>query len=159
MIPALNEISTCQSAPTQDTMDKFNQFLDYASTHPNATIHHHASDMTLMTDTDAAYLVLPKDRSCIAGYYYFKNRMINYSKGTPTPNGPILEECKTRKTVVSSSAEAETGGTFENATNVIPLRHILETVYLHQQPTKISPNHNRQYHIFRHPHFFIKPCK
>ena len=92
-----------------------------------------------MTDTDAAYLVLPKSRSCIAGYYLFADRMIDYSKGTPTPNGPILTECKTLKTVVSSSAESETVGTFENAQNLIPLRHILETVYLHQQPTKGSP--------------------
>ena len=41
--------------------------------------------------------------------------------------------------MVSSSTESGTGGTFENAQNVIPLRHILETVYLHQQPTKGSP--------------------
>ena len=41
--------------------------------------------------------------------------------------------------MVSSSAEAEIGGTFENAQNVIPLRNILENVYLHHQPTKGSP--------------------
>ena len=92
-----------------------------------------------MTDTDDAYLVLPESRSRIARYYYFTNRMIYYSKGTSTPNVPILTEYKNLKTVVSSSAEAETGGTFENAQNIIPLRHILETVYLHQQPTKGSP--------------------
>ena len=40
--------------------------------------------------------------------------------------------------MVSSSSEAETGGTFENAQNVLPLINILETVYLHQQPTKGS---------------------
>ena len=39
----------------------------------------------------------------------------------------------------SSSAEEETGGNFKNAQDVIPLRHILETVYLHHQPTKGSP--------------------
>ena len=139
MISALNEISTCRSEPTQGTMDKCNQVLDYASTHPNATIHYHARDIILITDTDAAYIVLPEDRSRIAGYYYFTNCMLNYSKGTPTPNVHILTECKTLKTVASSSAESETGGTFENAQDVIPLRHIPETVYLHQQPTKVSP--------------------
>ena len=45
----------------------------------------------------------------------------------------------TLKTVVSSSAKAETGGSFKNAQNIIPLKNILETVYLHQQPTKGSP--------------------
>ena len=65
--------------------------------------------------------------------------MLNYSKGNPTPNGPISKECKIFKTKVSSSAESETGDTFKNAQNIIPLRHILETVYLHQQPTEGSP--------------------
>ena len=40
-------------------------------------------------------------------------------KGKPTPNGPILTEYKTLKTMVSSSAEAERGGAFRNAQNVI----------------------------------------
>ena len=92
--------------------------------------------MILITNTDSAYLVLPEAHSRIAGYYYFKNRMLDYYKGNLTPNGPILTECKALKTVVSSSAESETGGNFKNAQNVIPLRHILETVCLHQQPTK-----------------------
>ena len=139
MIPALNEISICQSAPTQDTMDKFNQFLDYASTHPNATVWYPASNMILMTDIDAAYLVLPEAHSCIAGYYYFTNCMLDYYKGPPTLNDPILTEHKTLKTVVSFSSEAETGVTIKNVQNVIPLRHIIVNVYLHQQPTTGSP--------------------
>ena len=65
--------------------------------------------------------------------------MLNYYKGNPTPNKTILTECKTLKTVVSSSAKIKTDGTFENAQNVIPLRHILKTLYLHQQFTKGSP--------------------
>ena len=65
--------------------------------------------------------------------------MPDYSKGTPTTNLTILTERKTLKNVVSSSAEAETGGTFENAQNIIPLRHIIENMLLHRQPTKVSP--------------------
>ena len=95
--------------------------------------------MILMKDKDSDYLVLLEARTLIAGYYYFINRMLNYYKVVSTLNIPILTEYNTLKTVLSSSVEAETGGTFENATNVIPLRHILETVYLHQQPTKRSP--------------------
>ena len=92
-----------------------------------------------MTDTDATYLVLPEARSRIAGYYYFTNRMLDYSKGTPTTNFPILTEFNTLKTVVSASSEAKTGGTFEKAQNVIPLKYIIKKVYLYQQPTKGSP--------------------
>ena len=68
MLPYLNEIYTCQYASTQDTMDKFNQVLDYASTHPNTTIRYHVSNNIFMTDTDAAYIVLSEARSRIAGY-------------------------------------------------------------------------------------------
>ena len=67
MLQSLNEIPTWQYAPTQDTMDKFNQVLDYASTHLNVTIRYHARDMILMTDTDFAYLVPLESRSSIAG--------------------------------------------------------------------------------------------
>ena len=90
MIPDLNEISICQYTQTQGTMDKCNQVLDYASTHPNATICYHASGMILITNTYYAYLVIPEAHSFIAGHYYFTNRMLDYSKGNPTPNGPIL---------------------------------------------------------------------
>ena len=41
--------------------------------------------------------------------------------------------------MVSSSTEVETGGTFENSQNVVTLQHIIETGFLHQQPTKSPP--------------------
>jgi len=54
MLCALNEISTMQSAPTEETMQKCIQLMDYAATHPLAVIQYFASDMILKTDTDAA---------------------------------------------------------------------------------------------------------
>ena len=42
-----------------------------------------------MSDTDAAYLILLAAHSHIGGHYYFNNRMPDYYKGTPIPNGPI----------------------------------------------------------------------
>ena len=65
--------------------------------------------------------------------------MNDYSAGTPTHNGPILTECKTLKRVVSSAAEAESGGTFENAQNIIPMAWILKNVLSHPQPALGSP--------------------
>ena len=59
MLPDINKISTYQHERTQDTLGKYNQMLDYASTHMNATILYHASDMILMTDTYATYLIPP----------------------------------------------------------------------------------------------------
>ena len=83
MIPSINNIFTCQSVPTQDTMSKYNQNMDYASTHPNATIRYNASNMIILTDIDATYLVLPASCSHIAGHYYFTNHMLDYYNGTP----------------------------------------------------------------------------
>ena len=68
MIPYLNKKSTCKSSPTQETMQKFNQVMDYASMHSNATIRYHTSDLVLMADTYSAYLLLPTSHSCIAGH-------------------------------------------------------------------------------------------
>ena len=85
MLIALNEISTSQSALTQETMKTCDQLLDYAATYPNATIRYHASDMILITDSDAAYLVLPRSRSRVSANLHFSTtRMPDYAKGTPT---------------------------------------------------------------------------
>ena len=66
-------------------------------------------------------LFSPQTTVALQGLYHFTNHMIEYSKGTLPPNGTILTEYNTLKPVVYSSVEAETGGTFENAHNVIPL--------------------------------------
>ena len=70
--------------------------------------------MILTIESDTAYLVAPKTRSRVAGYYHFSTE---YSKDFPNKtlhNGPIHIECKTLKIVVDSAAEAETAGLFHN---------------------------------------------
>ena len=66
IIPALNEIASAQSKPTQQTRAKAQQLMDYLNTHPHAYLRYHASDMVLHVDSDAAYLVASKARSHIA---------------------------------------------------------------------------------------------
>jgi hypothetical protein len=70
MLPALNEICTQQSSPTESTKIKADMLLDYACTYTNAKIRYYTSDMVLHVDSDAAYLVLPNAKSRIAGHYY-----------------------------------------------------------------------------------------
>ena len=78
--------------------------------------------MILNIDSDAAYLVKPQARSCIAGYF-----QLNSSKqSNPYINGAILIERKTLRHVVASSAEAETAGLFHNAQIAVPIRYMLE---------------------------------
>ena len=79
--------------------------------------------MCLHVDSDAAYLVLPKARSRLAGYYFLSNHP-DFVR-TVRPNGPILTECCTIRTVVASAAEAETHGIFHNAQTALPIRFLL----------------------------------
>ena len=90
--------------------------------------------MQLHTDSDAAYLVAPKARSRIAGFYYFKNNKQNKQ----IPNHPILVECKCLKHIVSSAAETETGALFYNAQNIIQIRRILKALSHPQQAVPLK---------------------
>jgi hypothetical protein len=67
---ALLEIALQQAAPTENTMEHVNQFLDYMWTHPDAIIQYRASDMILNVHSDASYLSAPKACSR-AGVYFF----------------------------------------------------------------------------------------
>ena len=84
--------------------------MDYLHSHPNAILRFHASDMILQTEADAAYLGLPKARSRVAAWYILGNDPTT----TPTPmnNSPVHVMCNTIKNVMSSAAEAESGGLF-----------------------------------------------
>ena len=83
----------------------WNRLLEYAATHPNAVIWYHASDMILHVDTDAAYLVLPKACSHIAGHFYLSNRLPTNDTPKQKLNGPILTIFQTLKNVVASASE------------------------------------------------------
>ena len=72
--------------------------MDYLFANPDAKNRYHASDMKLYIDSDAAYLVAPKAKSRIAGYFYLSDKYIEGS-GNPNPklNGPIHIECQLQK--------------------------------------------------------------
>ena len=72
--------------------------MDYLNTNSNAILRFHASDMVLHINSDAAYLVLPKARSQITGYF----QLANHPTKPPMHNGPILVECKGLRHVVCS---------------------------------------------------------
>ena len=69
MLPALNEITATQAHPTQKALEKVQQLMDSANTFQDAYVRYHASDIVLHVDCDAAYLVTPKAKSRVAGYY------------------------------------------------------------------------------------------
>ena len=54
IMKALGSIEFQQANPTEQTMQKLKQLLDYKATHPDAIIPHNASDMVLAVHIDAS---------------------------------------------------------------------------------------------------------
>ena len=98
---SLNELSI---KATEETQTALIQFLNYIASNLDGTIIYRASDMILLCESDAAYLVAPKSRSRLGGYHYLRNKL-----GTQF-NGPIYLLAKIIKAVMGSAAEAEVGG-------------------------------------------------
>ena len=96
--------------------------------------------MILHIDSNATYLVAPKARSRVAGYFHMPDHP-NTTK-RPKLNGAVLVECKTLRHVVSSSAEAEVAGIFHNATTAIPIRRILTEIGHPQPPTPLKTDNS-----------------
>ena len=139
ILPALNEISSSQAHPTENTKKKAVMLLDYLATNPTAKLRYVASDMILHVDSDAAYLIAPNAKSRIAGYYHLSDLP---TKKHNKINGAIMVECRYLKHVVASAAEAETGGLFHNCQNAIYIRHLLEILGHKQVPTPMKTDNS-----------------
>jgi hypothetical protein len=132
ILPALNELASEQASPTTDTITKTDMLMDYLHTYPNAVIRYYASDMILKITSDAAYLVQPKARSRAAVHYHFGWH------NSDRVNGAVDVLCQTIKNVVSSAAEAETGGIYIGGKHACPMQAMLEELG-HRQPKTGSP--------------------
>ena len=107
--------------------------LDYLNTYKHAVICFFRSDMKLHVDSDAAYLVAPKAKSRIAGFFYCSDHSTT-NPPTPPLNGPLHVECKILRHVVTSAPEAETAGLFYNCQTALYLQRML-TALGHPQST------------------------
>ncbi len=124
----LGSIATQQANPTKNTMKKVQHFLDYASTHPDAILTYHASDMVLTGHSNASYLSKSKACSRAGGHFFMS---IKTSK--PPNNGAILTIAQIIKAVMSLAPEAEVGALYINCRDTIPASHTLEFMG-HPQP-------------------------
>jgi hypothetical protein len=120
LLVALSELGQQQAAATEATNDAINQLLDYVATYPADGITYRASDMVLSAHSDAAYLNVTKARSRAGAHI-----MLSEDAPVPTYNGPVLTVAQIIKTVMSSAAEAELGGLYICAKEMVPLRQSL----------------------------------
>ena len=85
MLVALNAIATQQASPTQKTMERVKQLLDYCASQEEAVLTYHASDMVLAIHSDAGYLNESKARSRGGGHFFLSSDVQN-----PPNNGAVL---------------------------------------------------------------------
>ena len=156
ILPALTQIAMSQANPTVNTKKAVQRLLDYVATYNNTTVRFYKSDMILVVDSDAAYLVLPKARSRYAGYF----RLLDDESKPHRKlyNGPLIIECKTIKNVVSSAAEAETTGVFNNAKLIVSIRNILNELG-HSQPVTVIHTDNSTTAGFANKNMQLKKSK
>ena len=137
ILAAINEISAAQASPTVTTLQKIQMLLNYLATYPNAKVRFYASDMQLHIDSDAAYLVAPKAKIRVAGFFYCSKKD-DSRHIPPTLNGPVHNECRVLRHVVTSAAEAETTALFYNTQMALELVHILCALGQPQRPIPIK---------------------
>ena len=128
MLTALSALATEQANPTEETMKRCKQFLDYAASQEDAILTYRASDMILAIHSDASYLSEPKARSRAGGHFFLSS-----DEDIPRNNGAVLNISQVIKAVMSSAAEAEMGALFINAKTAVPIRTTLVEMG-HAQP-------------------------
>jgi len=112
VLMALSTIASKQMKGTEQTMEKALQVLDYLTTHPDAMIHFHATDMVMNIHLDASYLSAPNSHSRACGHFFLGWLPVN---GVPIRlNGPFHTLCSILQLVVASAAKAELGALFLN---------------------------------------------
>jgi Fe-S cluster biosynthesis and repair protein YggX len=128
MAATLSQLAGRQAKATEQLKQEVHQFLDYCSTHPNATVRFMASDMILAIHSDASHLSEPGSKSRAAGHFY-----VTQKDDRDINNGTILTLSKIIKHVMGSAGESEIAALFYNCKAAIPLKIALQEMG-HQQP-------------------------
>jgi hypothetical protein len=128
MLVALNAIAMQQASPTQKTMDRVKQLLDYCASQEDAILTYHSSDMVLAIHSDAGYLNESKAQSQAGGHFFLSSN-VQYLPN----NGAVLAIAQIIDAVMSLAAEAEMGALFINAKEAVHMRCILHEMG-HPQP-------------------------
>jgi hypothetical protein len=88
---ALSSLAQQQAAPTNKTKLEALHLLDYAASHPDATIRYYSSDMVLAIHSDASYLSEPKARSRAAGHFWLTDMPVDPLRQPQSTNAPLRQ--------------------------------------------------------------------
>ena len=70
----LSTIAKTQATPTENTLPKTNQFLDYMATQPVAVTRFYEADMILNVHLNASYLTASKAQSQVGRHFFLANK-------------------------------------------------------------------------------------
>ena len=128
MAATLSSIASRQPTSTENMEREVKHFWNYCTTHPDAGVRFHASDMILLMHSDVSYLSEPESKSRAAGHLYLSKR--NNEKFN---NGAVVTLSKIIKHVMTSASEVETAALFYNCKAAIPIQISLKEMG-HTQP-------------------------
>jgi hypothetical protein len=134
MLCAVSKISSAQARPTRAVLHDTEHLLHYAASHPDAHITYYASDMRLISHSDASYLSETRARSRAGGFHFL---------GTNAPpheqliNGAINCISCIIPAVTSSATEAEYAALFLNAIDAEGIRLQLSDLGYPQGPSPL----------------------
>jgi hypothetical protein len=100
ILTALRSLATEQAKPTQETMEKVKQPLDYCASQEEAIITYNTSKMILVVHSNAGYCNKKKSSSQ-AGWHFFLSNKDEF----PPNKGAIFTNATIIKAVMASAAE------------------------------------------------------
>ncbi len=137
MLTALRSLPSKQATPTEMTMQKCLQFLDYAASQEDGIVTYQASNMRLAIHSNASYLSEPKARSRAGGHMFMAG-----NEDIPINNGAVLNILQIIRAVMLSAAEAELGALFINAKTAVSMQCTLKEMRHPQTCTPIQTNNS-----------------
>ncbi len=114
MLTVLSALTSKQAAPTEKTMQKFLQFLDYSASQEDAIITYWVSNMRLAIHSNALYLSEPRACCRASGHIFMAG-----TEDIPINNGGVLDILQIVRAVMSSAAEAKLGALFINIKTMV----------------------------------------
>ena len=97
MLTEIGFIAAQQENPTEKTLQKVKQFLDYVANHTDAIHTYHTINIVLADHNDASYLSESKVRSRAGGHLFMST-----NTEFPTNNGSMLTIVNIIEAVISS---------------------------------------------------------
>jgi hypothetical protein len=101
ILTVLSSLATEQAKPTQKTMEKVKQLLDYCASQEEAIITYNASKMILAIHSNAGYCNEKKSCSQARGHFFLSNK-----EKFPPNNGAIFTKAAIIKAAMASAAKS-----------------------------------------------------